>query len=84
MYRGCPAGTHLRATESWMTLWQSANPVRAFGVCAPVASSSPSIVFCELLLRKVVSHREAVSHKPLCTDCVRWDVGLLTCFCASQ
>ena len=56
---------------------------RACVWCACVCSCRLVFAFdsvFELFLRKVVSNREAVSQKPLCTDCVRWGVGLLTCF----
>ena len=39
VYRECPARTHPCATESRMTLQQSANPVRAVGVCSYIQVS---------------------------------------------
>ena len=38
-YRGCPCRDHQCATESRVTLWQSANPVRAVGASLVVLSS---------------------------------------------
>ena len=84
VYRGCPAGTHQCATESRMTLWQSANPVRAVGVCAPVASSSPSNVFFELFHCEGVSHREAVSLQTTLYSLRSLGCGITSIFCASQ
>ena len=71
------AGTHQCATESRMTLWQNANPVRAVGA-SPVILSPTANVFVGLssvIVFRTVKLR--FSHTK-CDSCVLWNVGILT------
>ena len=77
VYRGCPCRNHQSATESRMTLWQSANPVRAVGAC-PVILSPLANVFVSLSLCDGVLHRETVILQTNCVSRVLWHIGMLT------
>ena len=75
---GALARTHQCATESRVTLWQSATPVRAVGA-SPVVLSPLANVFASLSSLMVVPHCETCKSPNGCDTCVLWHVGILTC-----
>ena len=74
---GVLTGTHQCATESRMTLWQSANPVRAVGA-SPFILSPLANVFVSLSSVMVSLHRETVIPQTNCDSRFLWHVGILT------
>ena len=74
---GVLVGTHQCATESRMTLWQSANPVRAVGA-SPVILSPACERVCELVLSDGVPHCKTVILQTHCDSSILWNVGTLT------
>ena len=60
-----------------MTLWQSANPVRAVGA-SPVILSPLANNVCELVLCDGVLHREKVTTQTNWDSRVWWNLGILT------
>ena len=60
-----------------MTLWQSANPVRAVGASLVILSPT-SNVFVSLSSVMVFPHCKTVTLQTNCDSCIQWHVGILT------